>query len=969
MKHGLRIAGFWPLLGILVVGLVIIHWNWIFSFAPLQSADWPYFYTPQMKEWFPWHPLWITYDGLGRGISQGNFTLLFSIYGLLAQLGANFELISRMLFFWPVLICTPLASYLAVKEITGNKVAAVIGAFVYSLNTYFIVIQAGHMHISVTYALAPFVYYFAAKKGRRSFFWFYIFLAIISVYDIRMALVIGLFGSIIAYFHKARHKNDIGGITKKLFIGAICLGIFSLYWILPMHYTAGGPFTRDVFDQQALNWISTRDAFSIHHPFWSSEGVTDFVFAPAPFYMYALPILAFTPFALPRKSWDGMNRVLLFYGLIGIASIILLMQENSLLAGLYKLIYDNLPLMSMFRESSKMFFITSFCYSVLIGFLLIELHKRKEARFGKVVIVLIVFIVLAPVTPYLTGNYIKTYKKEPIQADIQKVNQIVNKAAQTPTRTLWVSRTPEFANMADSIPSVDAADFGSKYWNKYANPFAGQGITFLGEANAPTLLKFAGVQHVVVPPDDADSNFHHYDNKPASHYENLISAWNLKEQKSVNKYRIWNVGQPKPHMYFSTNTIAAESVSSYSGIDKTRTSAYLFKDQNNKVIDALTRATNNTEHTVFQAKYSDVSKGKVVSNFHPQESNDLTLYTLNQQSQKREFVEQSYKKNDVAQVNDEAIAGVNLYRNGAFESKESVKVGDCNNSDKSNLQTNGISAVSDKDAIEGKQSLRVSAKKHIACFFNTIPRYNSEAYYMISFSYKYISGKAPYVALYPFREEPAKRQTSLRTDKKNEWLTFQTVIKPGQFLDDINVNLYVPTKEGVKSEVLFDDMRVYEVPFVPEAYARTNSAPTRPIETTSLESSNVRHSMKVNGLTSGRLLVFSETFDPNWQATLHNTKNSKSYVIPAASHMQANGFANSWWIDPADMPASFKDSAGDYIIMLDYTPQKWANIGAVIAGLVVLGAASYLVIDVVLERKMKSGARHANATKGWRSRK
>ncbi len=83
----------------------------------------------------------------------------------------------------------------------------------------------------------------------------------------------------------------------------------------------------------------------------------------------------------------------------------------------------------------------------------------------------------------------------------------------------------------------------------------------------------------------------------------------------------------------------------------------------------------------------------------------------------------------------------------------------------------------------------------------------------------------------------------------------------------------------------------------------------------------------VKKATSKFLLIFSETFSRGWK-TSPNLEDS---------HLRANGFANSWIVDPKDIGST------DFEILIEYYPQKMSNIGYAIAGFTFLLSVAYFI--------------------------
>ena len=119
-------------------------------------------------------------------------------------------------------------------------------------------------------------------------------------------------------------------------------------------------------------------------------------------------------------------------------------------------------------------------------------------------------------------------------------------------------------------------------------------------------------------------------------------------------------------------------------------------------------------------------------------------------------------------------------------------------------------------------------------------------------------------------------------------------------------------------------------------------------------------------------LVFSESYHPQWKAYVEKnpvtmneiianyssvnvqearqemqfTPGDISYLLaeplPEDHHFLVNGYANAWYIDPAQLP---KDSDGNINITLYFWPQSLFYLGLIISGTTLLCCIGYLVYD------------------------
>ena len=122
-------------------------------------------------------------------------------------------------------------------------------------------------------------------------------------------------------------------------------------------------------------------------------------------------------------------------------------------------------------------------------------------------------------------------------------------------------------------------------------------------------------------------------------------------------------------------------------------------------------------------------------------------------------------------------------------------------------------------------------------------------------------------------------------------------------------------------------------------------------ETSFYKVNPTRYAAKVNTDTPFHL-VFSETYHSNWKAYIledGSTSSDTWYEWSAlltwlieqdqrteiTDHYLVNAYANGWYVP----------KTGNYTIVLEYTPQRLFEIGAIISGITLLVCAGYLVVD------------------------
>ena len=85
---------------------------------------------------------------------------------------------------------------------------------------------------------------------------------------------------------------------------------------------------------------------------------------------------------------------------------------------------------------------------------------------------------------------------------------------------------------------------------------------------------------------------------------------------------------------------------------------------------------------------------------------------------------------------------------------------------------------------------------------------------------------------------------------------------------------------------------------------------------------STRYIAEIYGATQPALLVFAQSFDPNWQASI--VYDNKIRQLPPSSHLRVNGYANGWILPT--IPTHYE-------IVLEYAPQRAIGAGFLASGI------------------------------------
>lgn len=511
-----------PLIYILSLFFIILlsHQNWFFSFDPITSGDWWYHHTESMIEWFSMPYAWDTQNNLGiYPITSLSFYGFNVLYGFFAFFEIPLSLSERILFFWPVAILSIVGMYYLSQKIFNNHLISFFASMIYSLNTYFLLLQTGHLTVAMSYSLTPFIIAFfidsIKKVSMNSAVITGLLLSISFVYEPRIGYIISLimFMYILAelLFWKLTFKKTI----LSIFPYVITFLIHS-FWLIP--YILGASSNLEVIlpSNPWISWMGILDSVSLHHPFWTGETPTSFIVHSVPVYFFVIPLLAFFSLLVRNKKYEHF---ITFFALIGLIGIFLVKQENPPFGDIYSWLFHNFPGFNMFREASKFYLLTALSYSVLAGFTINELYRKLSCIHSKasaikyifiaVVFILIIFQAKPAFTNELGGSFdTTTVPSEYIDLKDYFHNQ------DDYFRTLWYPTKQRFGYYSNNHPMISGTEmfFREGPLGIFVPPNSTE-MSLPENQTFYNLVDTLSIKYIVVPFDSEDDIYKYYSPK------------------------------------------------------------------------------------------------------------------------------------------------------------------------------------------------------------------------------------------------------------------------------------------------------------------------------------------------------------------------------------------------------------------------------------------------------------------------
>lgn len=499
---GFKIQNLISVLVILVIGSFFYR-NW-FLFKPLASGDWGYFFEKHLKTLLD-IPLTWSEVGLGNINIATRWTYPFDpLIGILARfLNLNFEVLEKLVFFWPFLLIFLGSLYFFSKVFRLTNLFFLLASIFCLINTYVLLLTSGgQMLFALGVAVFPLVFavfhqaVFEDSWSKRILAG--VFLVILTVFDPRvtyLALIAIFFYYLFLFVVSSRERKNLLINYLKIFVAVVpvFLGLMT-YWWLPLVLTRdlGLPAGFGTLSQtKELSFATMANTITAFQPFWPENifGKTH----PTPFYFFLVPIFAFSAVLFRPK-----DKLVLFFSLLALIGIFLAKGAQEPLGEIYLFLNRFFPGFSFFRDPTKFFVLIVFSYAVLLATFAQEVFQRIKAghfRYG-FLIIFIAFLVFLSKEGFL-GQLDGTFQPKAIPKEYQNyAKQLAEDKSFY--RTFWLPQKFAFAYADSNHPTVEAWDLTEKKpISSFINHFYHR-FTYLDSPAAEQFFDILGIRYLFV---------------------------------------------------------------------------------------------------------------------------------------------------------------------------------------------------------------------------------------------------------------------------------------------------------------------------------------------------------------------------------------------------------------------------------------------------------------------------------------
>lgn len=477
-----------------------------FSGKPLVGGDYPYIYSDLLKLDFNIPQTWTFKVG---NLGEYSVATLWAypldlFYSLSSIVGLSFSLIERIfgLFLILALGLWSMNRFLTSFNIKGW--ARVVGTIFYLTNTYFVLlIDGGQLRIALSLAWFPLAFILfkeSVYSTFRSKVTAALAVSILGFFDIRFIYILGMLLSFDFIFNTIFAGKEIGvtllnWIKTCLVVGIILTGL-NLYWLLPSILSKAPqlPLTYARESQTSfLSFASLAHGLFMQQPHWYRNFFGK-VFPVSPEFIL-IPFLVFLAPVLKKRSKDVS-----FWLLVALAGVFLVKGVNGPFPQVYSWLFSHIPGFSLFRDSTKFYFLITLSFALLLSVTIQEFARRTKRGFIVGVLTVCYLVFLA--RPVWLGKMTGVLGNTPFEKEYARLSLRLGADSEY-GRVVWIPRRASLGYSSPNHIHLDASrllemrPFASGVVGSY------ELFNFLRQPYIGELLKLTGVKYLAYPFPDA----------------------------------------------------------------------------------------------------------------------------------------------------------------------------------------------------------------------------------------------------------------------------------------------------------------------------------------------------------------------------------------------------------------------------------------------------------------------------------
>lgn len=269
--------------------------------------------------------------------------------------------------------------------------------------------------------------------------------------------------------------------------------------------------------------------------------------------------------------------------------------------------------------------------------------------------------------------------------------------------------------------------------------------------------------------------------------------------------------------------------------------------------------------------------------------------------------------------------------------------------------------LDESKSTDGKKSLRLEARRHIACSGPDQIDVKSGEHYLVHFDYQ-STGKKDYAGYHVSFDDPAQTfiQERLSTTK-GEWGDYSREVRVPEGATHMRLMLYAYPDGNDETKTVttyYDKVSITKIPPLQDRFyivSGSDSAMTPPRTMEFDVVDPTKKAVRIRGATKPFFLATTETYSPLWRLGINQGSAgpfAKVHPVATEDQLKLNNTMSAWYIDPGKLCkqanencARQSDGSYDFDMTIEFLPQRSFYVGGIISLVAAVGGGAYYLYD------------------------
>ena len=564
---------------------ILIFNNWFYPNV-ISSGDFSFISASRLQDisLMPYAWGWnLAVGGLGAFVSPFSWLHYVEAVPLMFAkvFSLNWFLVERIFYFYPLLIALIAIPSFVFKKFLPTAKFAFLSTLIFSLNTYILMlVGGGQIFISLSYAIAPLVFYlflisFSKKKLFFSFLTGLIF-SLQAMLDLRIAYVTIFAFFLYLLFNIDFSKKFLFNIIYCLIVPLFVTLLIHSYWIIPTLVLRTNPLSElgQIYTSfgavKFFSFATLENTISLLHPNWPENLFGKVSFMKPEFLI--IPILAYSSLLFIKNIETKIKKYIIFFAVLGLVGAFLAKGANDPFGFIYIWLFDHIPGFIMFRDPTKWYLLIAISYSILIPFSVGKIYEylgnlKRFSVFSlfnnfnprlkildpqNIFLFAVVIYLLFLINPALFGKLSGAFKSTAMPNDYIKLEKYLS-SDKSFYRVLWFPVVQRFGYYSNLHPAIPAREFFKEADDKLL-------VKKFKQKETQRTLTNSSVKYIIIPYDSQGEIFlkdrKYNNNLYLFTVEQLKSVPWLKNVKQIGKIYIFEIENYKDHFWTDSKNLS-----------------------------------------------------------------------------------------------------------------------------------------------------------------------------------------------------------------------------------------------------------------------------------------------------------------------------------------------------------------------------------------------------------------------------